>query len=831
MISIFLFSFLPIKIPAQTIALWLFDEQIGIYPSCVLNDAGPNDYPMVIGPGGQIVGGRFGNALEPIEQLPVVYPEGEARFGLKKMSIPKGRTVEPMTWINANFCALMTSGEKHLRKEIGFIQPTKTKLNLGDFDWTVEFWFMPTRETLQEGVVFEIGQGPRGENEKVTRMVLNADQKNFILFNQPSNTKLIIPSNPKALIPKLKNWHHLAFIYSSKEKQVRHYVNGKLQPLPQKCELKALEFGEEDYMSVGRDGLWNRSLQGRIDELRFSEGIIYNKEFEPPISFSPFYNGGYQPETLKKGPPVLFAKVLDTKLPVQLSNRKYLFVDNAVIDKMENVEFVVNPPKLAERVIDNIAGSYRKHLTVIEDEDGLIRLYNSVQNDFLQVMTSRDGIHWESPDLGRGEYKGLTNIVIPEPVGGLGNPFIDPNGTPETKWKYITGFHNRGIFLYTSPDGLTWKRHKTYVLPFRSGTQSCTFYDDQRQLYVGYHRTGFSQTPGGATQRESVITEAKDLYQPWQFKTVSQKETWEAAKIKRLRDPQPWYLDNGPLTPGGFGLEFPIKFDPIDSFDPVGTDIYITKALKYPWASDTYLAFPIVYFHYEKDGPITRQILMAPDRDRGSGPVETQIAVSRDGVNWKRYPRPAYIGIGRHEGTDVKTAYIALGMVKRGDEIWQYYFGEPYYHSPWSKDETKRGVYRVVQRFDGFISIDSPYDKIATMVTKPLIFKGNRMVLNIDTDATGYAQVGFLDEHGKPIEGFSVDNCIYINGDFIETEVEWVKNGKKFAGFKGETVEEIFSAMKQLKISNDLSALEGKIVQIVFRMRGTKLYSMQFVDR
>ncbi len=198
---------------------------------------------------------------------------------------------------------------------------------------------------------------------------------------------------------------------------------------------------------------------------------------------------------------------------------------------------------------------------------------------------------------------------------------------------------------------------------------------------------------------------------------------------------------------------------------------------------------------------------MDPARGRGSGPLETQLSVSRDGLNWKRYPRPAYVGIGEHLGRNVVTAYIAHGMVRRGNEIWQYYFGETQYHSAWRQDPAGRGVYRLVQRLDGFVSIDSPYGKEGLVVTRPILFRGNRLTLNIDTDATGYAQVGFLDENGDPIEGFSVDDCIYINGDFVETEVEWLHRGK------------------------DVSALAGRPVQLVFRMRGAKLYAMQFVER
>lgn len=815
---------------AQTIALWLFDEQVGVYPSCVLDASSDNDYPMVIGMGGQIVNGKFGNALEPIRRADIEIPEGPALFGLVEVPPAKGRTMAPLSWYHANFCALMTSGENHLRKEVGFVQPTKTKLNIGDDDFTIEFWFMPTRDTGNDGVVFEIGTGPRGENDLVTRLMLNKSLDSFTLFNAAADIRLTIPSNAGALKPGAKKWHHLVFVYSKSEKQLRHYVDGKLQRLPDKADLKSLKNGSEDYMSVGRDGAWNRPLQGRIDELHFTEGLLYTKNFDPPASYSKIHSQNEKERALKKGPPLLFGLLADQKQPVQLGSRRHLFIDDALIESSQDIEFVVNPPRLEERMIDNIVGPYRKHLTVVEDEQGIIRIYNSVQDDYMQVMTSEDGVHFKYPYLSK-EYRGHQNIVIPEPVGGLGNPFIDPNGLGDDKWKLITGFHNRGIYLYTSPDGYNWTRQKTAVLPLRSGTQSCTFYDDQRQLYVGYHRTGFFHTPAGATQRGSSLTEVRDIFQPWQFDPVSQKETWAAADTLPLRQPQPWYLDNGPLTPGGFGLEFPYKFLPIDTLDPVGTDIYITKAEKYQWAPDAYFAFPIVYFHYEADGPVTRQILMHPDFNLGSGPVETQIAVSRDGVHWKRYARPAYVGIGTFRGWNIHSSYLAHGMVQRNDEIWQYVYGLQEYHSTYERDDEHRAIFRLSQRMDGFISIDTEYYKEGSVVTKPLVFKGNRLILNIDTDAAGYAQVGFLDKSGRAIPGFSVDNCIYMNGDFTNKEVQWIVNPEALEIPYGSSVEELAElASEKLEITADVSDLQGTTVQLVFRMRGAKLYSMQFVE-
>jgi hypothetical protein len=277
----------------------------------------------------------------------------------------------------------------------------------------------------------------------------------------------------------------------------------------------------------------------------------------------------------------------------------------------------------------------------------------------------------------------------------------------------------------------------------------------------------------------------------------------ETAKQRPLGNPLPWYLDNGPLEPPGVGLEFPLVFTPDPRLDPPGTDVYVLKATKYAWAPDTYLAFPSIYFQYEADGPKTRRAWRAENRNRGSGVIEVQLAVSRDGLNWKRYPRPVYVGLGKHDGLDLQMIYMAQGLVRRGDEIWQYYLGDANFHSAWNEDASKRRIYRAVQRIDGFVSADTPYTG-GFLKTRLLTFKGNRLVLNIDTAAAGDAQVGFLDSDGRPIPGYSLDDCIYINGNFTRTEVEWQERGK------------------------DVSALQGRPVQIVFRMRGAKLYSMQF---
>lgn len=819
-ITFFLFK----NLSAQTIALWAFDEQQGIYPSCVLTDLSDNDYPLVLGPGGMIVDGKYGNALDMEEQPKVEIPEEDSqKFGLVDLPVQIGRTQKPLTWFNANFAALMTRGENHLRKQVGFPQVSRTKLNLGAFDWTVEFWFMLSRKTDTFGVVFEIGSGPRAENRSVTVLKLLVEKKSFLFENSPSDSEILIPTNLKD-----NQWQHLAFVYNANEQQLTHFVDGKKQKLPAKMQISSLPEGTEDYMSIGRDALWQNPLQGKMDELRFSEGKIYSENFQVPESYS-YLNKKSRKNTLIKGPDLLFTNKPMNDKPLKIEGRKHLFIDDALLEPNENLKFVVNPPRPAEIVLTNIKGSFRKHLGVIEDESGKIRIYTTVDDDYLAVWESEDGINFAAPNLPNGKYKDHTNIVLHSSVG-MGMVFIDPNAPKEERWKYISDYHRRAVSLFYSRDGLEFKRYKQPVLPFRSGSQANIYYDDQKQVYTTFHRSDFGRTKTGDTQRDFVMTETKDLLKPWPFEPLSQDETKRRSKDKRTADLIPWYLDNGPLTPGGFAVEYPWIFSPNDNLDPRETDIYVPKALKYPWAPDTYLAFPILYFHYEESVPVTRVELMNPVRKRGSGPLETQLAVSRNGTDWKRYPRPVYVGIGQHKGIDFKTSYIAHGMIKRNEEIWQYNFGEPHYHSPWVKYPEKRAVYRLIQRMDGFVSLDSPYEKEIDFISKPIIFKGGKLVLNIDTDAAGYAQVGFLDEDGKAIEGFAVDDCIYINGDFINVEVEWMKNRSEISRISSLDEEDTSTRSEKVISSSDVSTLQGKTVRLQFRMRGSKLYAMQFIN-
>lgn len=795
----------PALFAAETVAFWAFDEPAGMYPSSVIADHGSSGLGLVLGPGGSIVPGKFGRALSTAEQPKIDLPEGSVLFGLTQLPIPNGRTVEPLSWHNARFAALLTAGENHLRKEFEHPNPSTSGLNLGAFDWTVEFWYQPAadRPGGNEGVVFEIGSGPRGENDHVTALLLAADRSGFVLVNQPTRTRVAIPSDANAL-RQPGRWTHLAFVYDAARRELIHYVNGQPAGAAVSAALTALPKGDEAYFTVGRDARWQRPLPGLLDELRISRGKAYEAAFSPPASLVQDPDAGAPARQIAVTEPLRFATDHPFTEPVILGSSKHLLIDDALFPQHTNVTFIPTPPDKVE-LVHEVQGSFRKHVTVLEDEQGVIRLYNPIgRNDQLGVLTSRDGVNFTVPKLSTADpsYPNITT------AGAAGTPavFIDPLAPPEERWKLVSGDEGHGIFLHTSADGFAWKRVPTAAISAWSGSQSHVFYDDQRGQYVGYHRSDLGENHHGKTDRRFVLTLLDSLQPPWPFEPKSQAEYDRAAATSRLDRVRPWYLDNGPLTPGGIGIEWPTVFQPIDGFDPEAVDIYVPKAVKYPWAPDTYLAFPCMYFHYEEIPPATRNTLAEERRGRGSGPIETQLMASRDGVNWTRYPRPVWLGLGLMDGMDIHQTYMAQGMVRRGDEIWMYSYNTEEYHSTYRKKPERRGIFRTVQRVDRFVAAEAPYDREAVLYSRPLVFSGRQLILNVDTAGSGWIQVGLLQGDGRAIPGYGLDDCVYVSGNELRYPVEWLDSG------------------------TDLSAFSGQPVRLVIRMRGARLFSLQFVE-
>jgi hypothetical protein len=110
---------------------------------------------------------------------------------------------------------------------------------------------------------------------------------------------------------------------------------------------------------------------------------------------------------------------------------------------------------------------------------------------------------------------------------------------------------------------------------------------------------------------------------------------------------------------------------------------------------------------------------------------------------------------------------------------------------------------RYTIRIDGFVSLSAPMAG-GGMVTKPLVFEGNRLVINFATSAGGSVGVEVQDAAGQPIPGFALSDSPALFGNTIRKVVGWTG---------GE----------------DVGALAGRPVRLRFELNDADLYSLQFI--
>ena len=140
--------------------------------------------------------------------------------------------------------------------------------------------------------------------------------------------------------------------------------------------------------------------------------------------------------------------------------------------------------------------------------------------------------------------------------------------------------------------------------------------------------------------------------------------------------------------------------------------------------------------------------------------------------------------------------------------------------SPHGEWMAEIGVGRL--RLNGLVSLDAPYTTpagAAVLTTKPLVFKGNTLLMNLDAGGGGslYVQV-YLAPNGGAVTGqptiLLTSNFLVHNG--VDLEVAFASGGNWGKGTVNTT---------------GLATLAGKAVVLVLHMQDCKLYGLQFADR
>ncbi len=235
-----------------------------------------------------------------------------------------------------------------------------------------------------------------------------------------------------------------------------------------------------------------------------------------------------------------------------------------------------------------------------------------------------------------------------------------------------------------------------------------------------------------------------------------------------------------------------------DERDPPATDVYTPCVNPYVWADDATFAFPAVYRHYDGQDSHGRDHRGQISND---GSLEVQLAVSRDGVAFDRLRTP-YVGPGLMEESQLGgTVYMGVGLVRRGNFIYQYNAEGACTHHV---DDWDVRIWQAKQRLDGFVSVDAEPDG-GWLVTPPIVFAGSRLQLNIDCGAMGEAWVELQDETGKPLPGYTFEDAVSVDRNGVAQEVWW--HG-----------------------GPDIGSLSGRPVRLKIKMRSAKLCAFQFVE-
>lgn len=747
---------------AKTIALWLFDEYSYSYNTITNASLNENKTDLFLHESaGSLVPGKVGNAL-------------------------KANTAET-GWAcgYAPWCGSMGFAANSLKNiddgTPSLWTPTETPMQLVNAlkkgELTFDFWFKsdggaPKNKAffLDTGYAYDRGAA----------ISYNPDGT-FLLENYYGGSKVSYNAPTEVFDDK---WHHVAFTISKTYSKNVLFVDGlktsegkliteKAIPLPDPEVPKDRKYEERGFskdnhtdvawrqqhrynLSIGSAVKGGEGLSCYFDEFCISEGVLYTKNFDPPQTYSKNYSIKTATSKPNEALPLLFPVGQKQTNTITLGGRKFLFIDSKLTEKSENMKITINKPEQVESKTAPFLGLR----TMLQAENGDVYAY------MMSGYGSKDGNSKLYISKNGVDFTLYGNIIEGAPLQADAFYDTNPDCPADEKYKLTGWLSNRGMYMYFSNDGLKWRRNESAMLPMATGGSVETYFDDQRGVYTTFVRRDGSYNIDEAEHtwgRCYSLFESENIYESWKFRPLRTSffEKW--------------------LVRGVTG-EGAIHFAP-NVYDNITYQVYITRAQKYKHAPDAYFAF--------------LQLLNGTKQQR-----LTELAVSRNGYDWTRFGTDWFFDNTeinkKYTDNFYKEAIMSSGMAKIGDKIYQY-GNHCISHEGQNPGSTPAIV--LISRLDGFVS----YDAIGkgSFVTKPIIFDGNKLILNTDA-AKGKVKIGIVNADGSVIEGFKAADCDIITSDGVSITASWM--GK-----------------------SDLSALSGKTVKLVFEMENAKLYAIKFV--
>ena len=477
------------------------------------------------------------------------------------------------------------------------------------------------------------------------------------------------------------------------------------------------------------------------------------------------YNGIVLPDEwppdygeIKREPmPVPYLKNPPAVIPIDVGRQ--LLLDDFLIEESTLKRTFHQPEYYKEPVIkpeEKRAGMYAAPFSggaCYDPADNLFKLwYTRVRPHATCYATSKDGIHWEKPEL---DVEAGTNIVL-NPRGFDSTAIMLDHWAkdPNERFKYFSSERAEGIRGFfaahrTSADGIHWSKPKETRTRIW-GDRSTAFYNPFRKVWVFSQRTEDENGWRARSYVEGATVEdmlAEIRYN--ELDTVEGKSVhWAGAdkldphhtdaRFAHI-EPQLYNLDASPYESIMIG-QFSIWQGPENN---ICGDLNIQKK------NDILLGF------------------------------------SRDGFHWDRPSRKRFISTtwDRRSWRYGNVQSCAAGCLVVGDKLYFYFSAQAAPQGErWDTDATT-GL--AMLRRDGFASMDA-CAKTETLTTRPVTFKGKYLFVNVDCPG-GELKVEVLDEGGKVIDPFTLENCEPVSRDTTLARVNW-QEGKDLAELAGTPV-------------------------------------------
>ena len=428
--------------------------------------------------------------------------------------------------------------------------------------------------------------------------------------------------------------------------------------------------------------------------------------------------------------------------PLKIDSTHQLFIDDYLVASTDNVERTVhqakkhpgNPIMTDHRPVEGAGPVF----VIVRPDDrvgrtGKFRMWYSARLVYNLPSGTRvrfpalyaesdDGITWKRPDLGLHEFNGTkaNNIIIP--AGNLWGLHVDPNEPdPRRRYKGIVWHEpdyvpREGYFLYTSANGIDWKRETNepialslngYTMP-QSGIGDTSLFRWDRHLgkYIGDVKFVL---PG--KMRSRGLMESDDLVH------------WTRPRM----------------------TVYP------DSLDDDDTQIYAQNSFCYESMWLGYLR------------------VMHTERTRGYKQTTVELTASRDGRHWYRVGnRREILPLGSETQWDTDYHDPLWEPVPVGDELWIYYRS-----GKLRRNQTRRYDLGLAKfRRDGFVSLDAD-DRPGSVLTRPLSFTGKRLFVNAEVGDGGSISVSVLSRKRQPLAGYTRSDAIAITRGGLAIPVAW----------------------------------------------------------